>query len=65
VVVTGTDVYGLTAEFLSAGALKIAREGPEEIGVVSPVQAMGIEMLEKLFPEVGINVEVFEERPAD
>jgi short subunit dehydrogenase-like uncharacterized protein len=65
VVVTGTDVYGLTAEFLSAGALKIAREGPEKIGVVSPVQAMGIEMLEKLFPEVGINVEVFEERLAD
>jgi short subunit dehydrogenase-like uncharacterized protein len=65
VVVTGTDVYGLTAEFLSAGALKIAREGPEQTGVVSPVQAMGIEMLEKLFPEVGINVEVFEERPAD
>jgi short subunit dehydrogenase-like uncharacterized protein len=64
IVLTGADPYGLTAEFLSAGALKIAREGPEETGVVSPVQAMGIEMLEKLFPEVGINVEVFEERPA-
>lgn len=62
VVLTGTDVYGLTAEFLSAGALKIAREGPSDTGVVAPVQAVGIETWQKEFAEHGVGVEIYEPR---
>ena len=60
VAISGTDAYGLTAEFLSAGALKIASDGPEEIGVVAPVQAMGIETFQKEFAEHGVTVETYE-----
>ena len=62
VALTGTDVYGLTAEFLSAGALKIAREGPQETGVVAPVQAVGIETWQKEFAEHGVGIEIYEPR---
>lgn len=60
VALSGTDVYGLTAEFLSAGALKIAREGPLDVGVVAPVQAVGIETFQKEFAEHDVAVDTFE-----
>ena len=60
VAISGSDVYGLTAEFLSAGALKIAREGPQEIGVVAPVQAVGIETFQKEFAEHDVTIETYE-----
>ncbi len=60
VAISGTDVYGLTAEFLAAGALKMAKEGPLETGVVAPVQAVGIETFEKVFADHGVVVETYE-----
>jgi short subunit dehydrogenase-like uncharacterized protein len=62
VAISGTDVYGLTAEFLSAGAMKIAQDGPQEVGVLAPVQAVGLETFEKVFAEHGVDVEVYEAR---
>ncbi len=60
VALSGTDPYGLTAEFLSAAAVKIATEGPLETGVVAPVQAVGLDTFEKEFVDCGVNVETFE-----
>lgn len=62
VTITGTDVYGLTAEFLSAGAMHIAAEGYDRTGVVSPVQAVGIETWQKEFVDHDVVVETYEKR---
>ena len=62
VALSGTDVYGLTAEFLSAGALEVARQGPRESGVVAPVQAVGIETFEKEFAAHDVTVDTYEPR---
>ena len=62
VALSGRDVYGLTAEFLSAGALEIARRGPRATGVVAPVQAVGIETFEKEFTDHDVVVDVYEPR---
>jgi short subunit dehydrogenase-like uncharacterized protein len=43
VTLTGADVYGLTAETLSSAALRMAEPGYEGRGVVSPVEALGLE----------------------
>lgn len=61
VAISGSDVYGLTAQFLSTGALSLASEGSEP-GVVSPVQAVGIETWQKEFNERGVSVETYEQR---
>lgn len=57
---SGTDVYGLTAETLAGGALKLARDGHEGAGVMAPVQAMGIETLQKELIDLGVDVQVYE-----
>lgn len=60
VAISGRDVYGLTAEFLATGALSLARESPTT-GVVSPVQAVGIERWQKEFAERGVSIDVYEQ----
>jgi short subunit dehydrogenase-like uncharacterized protein len=45
VAVTGTDHYGITAELLAAAALRMAEDGYDSTGVMSPVQAVGEELL--------------------
>jgi short subunit dehydrogenase-like uncharacterized protein len=62
VVLKGTDPYGLTAEFLSAGAIRMTEDGYEGGGVVSPVSAVGLEVLEKELAAGGVTVDVFEDR---
>jgi short subunit dehydrogenase-like uncharacterized protein len=62
VTLTGTNVYGLTAEFLAAGALRMTEGDFTETGVVSPVQAMGIERWLKEFEDHNVTVEIYEER---
>jgi short subunit dehydrogenase-like uncharacterized protein len=47
VVIAGRDVYGLTARLLSAAAMRMAQPTYELTGVLAPVQAMGIDVLEK------------------
>lgn len=61
VAITGADVYGITAQFLSTGALRLAQEQPRS-GVVSPVEAVGIETWQKEFADRGVSVETYEQR---
>lgn len=61
VAIMGRDVYGSTAHFLTTGALALAGKGSQP-GVVSPVQAVGIETWQKEFGELGVSVETYEQR---
>jgi short subunit dehydrogenase-like uncharacterized protein len=56
----GTDVYGVTAETLAAGALKLAHDGHDDAGVMAPVQAMGIETLQKELIDFGVEIQTYE-----
>lgn len=60
VALQGTDPYGLTAETLAAGALKLARDGHEDAGVMAPVQAVGLENLQKELIDLGVDIHVYE-----
>jgi short subunit dehydrogenase-like uncharacterized protein len=60
VVVTGRDVYGLTGELLAAGAAILAAEEDSLTGVVSPVQAVGLERLQKEMIDLGVEIETYE-----
>jgi short subunit dehydrogenase-like uncharacterized protein len=62
VAISGSDVYGLTAEFLSVGATKMLEPSFSCKGVVSPVQVAGIETWQKEFSAHDVSVDVFEER---
>ncbi|HJR46145.1 MAG TPA: saccharopine dehydrogenase NADP-binding domain-containing protein [Actinomycetota bacterium] len=62
VALSGRDVYGLTAEFLSAGALALTEPGFDVTGVVSPVQAVGIERWRKEFVDLDVVVDTYEQR---
>jgi short subunit dehydrogenase-like uncharacterized protein len=62
VALSGTDVYGLTAEFLAAGALRMCEEDFELAGVVSPVQAMGIDRWRKEFIDHDVVIDTYEQR---
>ncbi len=60
VVLTGRDVYGLTAEFLATGAVTMTRDDFDLAGVVSPVQAVGIERWRKELDQQGVSVDIYE-----
>ena len=60
VAMLGRDVYGLTAETLAAGAVKLAEQGHEGAGVMAPVQAVGLETLHKELIDFGVDVQVYE-----
>jgi short subunit dehydrogenase-like uncharacterized protein len=60
VALMGTDVYGLTAETLAAGALKLAHDGNEGAGVMAPVQAVGLDTLHKELITFGVDVQIYE-----
>ena len=60
VVLSGRDVYGLTAETLSAAALRMTEEGFSATGVLSPVQAVGIDRLQKELIDHGVSIETYE-----
>lgn len=62
VVLTGTDVYGLTAEFLATGAMVMSEPGYDLTGVVSPVQAVGIDRWRKEFVDHDVVVDTYEQR---
>ncbi|MGH2694573.1 MAG: saccharopine dehydrogenase family protein [Actinomycetota bacterium] len=59
VVVQGADVYGLTAETLAAGAARMAEDGYDRSGVLSPVQAMDLDYLQKELINQGVSVETY------
>ena len=62
VALSGTDVYGLTAEFLAAGALRMCEDDFDLTGVVSPVQAMGIDRWHKEFIDHDVVVDTYQPR---
>ena len=63
VAVTGTDVYGLTAEFLATAALRMAADDFEGAGVKAPVDAVGLETLHKELLANDVSVDTYEARP--
>ena len=60
VTLTGRDPYGITAETLATGALKLAREGHESSGVIAPVEALGLERWQKQLIDLGVDIQVYE-----
>ncbi len=62
VAVTGRDVYGPTAEFLATGALRMAADDFEGAGVKAPVDAVGLDTLQKEMVANNISIDVYEPR---
>ena len=62
VVTSGRDVYGLSAELLAAGALRLAQTAPGGGGVRAPVAAAGLETLQRELAARGATISVFEPR---
>ncbi|MDQ4143426.1 MAG: saccharopine dehydrogenase NADP-binding domain-containing protein [Actinomycetota bacterium] len=60
VVLTGKDVYGITAETLSTAALRMSEPDFSESGVISPVQAVGKEKLQKELTEQGVSIQTYD-----
>jgi short subunit dehydrogenase-like uncharacterized protein len=58
VVITGADVYGLSAELLARGAMEMASDGYDKSGVLAPVQAVDIDILQKELIDHGVSIEV-------
>jgi short subunit dehydrogenase-like uncharacterized protein len=59
VTVMGADVYGLTAETLSSAALGMAEPGYEGRGVVSPVEALGLERALDELKKWGVAIQAY------
>lgn len=60
VAVKGSDVYGLTAELLAAASLRMAEDGYDSAGVLSPVQAVGLDLLRAELEKHGCELATFE-----
>lgn len=56
VTVTGADPYGLSAGLLASCAIEMAKPGYAGIGVVAPVQTVGLEFLEKQLTGQGVHI---------
>jgi short subunit dehydrogenase-like uncharacterized protein len=59
VAVVGSDMYGLTGELLAAAALTIAADDYDRSGVLAPVDAVGLESLQKTMNEQGVAIDTF------
>jgi short subunit dehydrogenase-like uncharacterized protein len=55
----GTDVYGLTAHTLSAGAKRFLEAGFDGRGVVAPVQALGSDNAQKVLIDRGVTIDTY------
>ncbi|MGH2806230.1 MAG: saccharopine dehydrogenase family protein [Actinomycetota bacterium] len=60
VTLMGTDFYGLTGELLAAGAMNMAEDGYSNAGVCAPVQAIGLDTLQKELIDRGVTIETYE-----
>ena len=56
VVLTGTDVYGLTGRTLATAATTMAADGYSGRGVLAPVQAVGVETLRRELEDFGVRI---------
>ena len=57
--IVGRDVYGLTARLMSAAAMKMSQPDYEATGVLAPVQAMGVDFLEKELLDNDVVIETY------
>ena len=57
--IAGRDVYGLTARLLSAAAMRMSQPDYEATGVLAPVQAMGVDLLEKELLDNDVVIETY------
>lgn len=60
VAVMGTDPYGLTGRTLAAAARHLADPSFDGKGVLSPVQAIGVENLQKTLVDLGADIHVYQ-----
>lgn len=60
VAVMGTDPYGLTGQTLAAAGAHMAAPDYARVGVLSPVQAVGVENLQKTLIDFGVDVHVYQ-----
>lgn len=60
VAIMGTDPYGLTAELLATAGETMAAEGYDKSGVVSPVQAVGLDVARDALTSYGANIQVWQ-----
>ena len=60
VALSGVDPYGLTAATLAAAGMKLANEGHDGSGVMAPVQAIGLDMLQKVLIDFGVDIQTYE-----
>jgi short subunit dehydrogenase-like uncharacterized protein len=60
VVLTGTDVYGLTGRTLATAATTMAGDGYEGRGVLAPVQAAGVDTLRRELADLGVRITQYE-----
>ncbi|MGH2755412.1 MAG: saccharopine dehydrogenase family protein [Actinomycetota bacterium] len=59
VTLVGSDFYGLTAETLSAAAMRMSATGYEPTGVLAPVEALGLEAAQEELERWGVAIEAY------
>jgi short subunit dehydrogenase-like uncharacterized protein len=57
--IVGRDVYGLTARLMSLAAMRMAQPDYEATGVLAPVQALGVDLLEKELLDNDIDITTY------
>ena len=62
VAITGSDTYGLSADLLAAGAVRLAHDPPPGGGVRAPVQAVDLSVWKDELADRGASILVFEPR---
>ncbi|MDQ3878315.1 MAG: saccharopine dehydrogenase NADP-binding domain-containing protein [Actinomycetota bacterium] len=60
VTVQGADVYGLSARFLAAGAMRMAADDFDRTGVLAPVEVCGVDAWRVELQAGGCQIEVYE-----
>ena len=60
VAIKGRDVYGLTAQLLATAAERMCEPDFDQAGVVSPVQAVGVDRLQKALIDNDASIETIE-----
>jgi short subunit dehydrogenase-like uncharacterized protein len=63
VALAGSDVYGLTGELLSAAAMRMTADDYAGAGVKAPVDAVGLDTLQKELIANNVSIDTYETRP--
>lgn len=61
VALMGSDAYGLTARTLATAAVTMAAPGYDRSGVLSPVQATGLETLRRVLDDEGVTTQIYQD----